>query len=394
MRKRLTQFRACSYAIIFVLLGCAAVIAVMSNPRLERMIKTTEPFHSAYLSYSKWENGARRPSEVGEGKPLAEIYLSEPMGIEESVDGTIYFSDRRCYVWSMDQEGNTRIVAGTGVRGMTRVDVPARECHFGVIQSIRISPNGELYIADGGNHMILRIDRDGIVRRVLGVGYPALGPAKANALEMPIFEPHDLCFGSDGTLYVTDVFNHRILGVDSDGQAKVVAGTGKRGFAGDGGPATHAMLRKPYGLAVDSEGRLLIADSGNNRIRRIEKDGTIHTIAGTGKQGYRGDDGPAAEAEFNQPQSMVADRQGGIYVSDEHNHCIRYIASDGCVRTIAGTGQPGTDGDDGPATKARIYDPEGICLLDDGSLLIAQSCGQIRQLTTDGHIRHFAGQTH
>jgi sugar lactone lactonase YvrE len=178
---------------------------------------------------------------------------------------------------------------------------------------------------------------------------------------------------ADGRILVADTSNHRIRRVELDGTITTVAGTGIGGFSGDGGPATIARLRFPSGVAALPDGRILIADTENHRIRRVELDGTITTIAGSGASGSSGDGGPAAIAAFQFPRGVAALSDGRVLIADTGNHRIRRIELNGTIFTIAGTGTPNFSGDGGPATIAALNRPEGVAALSDGRVLIVDT---------------------
>ena len=153
--------------------------------------------------------------------------------------------------------------------------------------------------------------------------------------------------------------NHWIRRIDPAGVIQTIAGTGEAGFLGDGGPATEGRLNYPIGVAVDAAGNVYVADSRNNRIRRIDASGMIETIAGNGERGYSGDGGPASEARLREPRGVALDEAGNVYVADTFNHRVRRIDASGTIETIAGNGEWGYSGDGGPASEARLRNPKG-----------------------------------
>lgn len=197
------------------------------------------------------------------------------------------------------------------------------------------------------------------------------GPARSARLNGPA----GLAIDHAGNVFIADLRNHAIRRVEvRTGVMTTVAGCGERGFAGDGGPATEGRLSAPEGVAVDADGNIYIADSGNQRIRKVHaRTGTITTIAGTGLPGFDPAVQPAIRARLHHPSGVVADRAGSVYFNDYANDVIRRVDPAGIISTIAGTGKPGFSGDDGPAARAEINDVYGIALDRAGSLFFVDS---------------------
>jgi streptogramin lyase len=190
--------------------------------------------------------------------------------------------------------------------------------------------------------------------------------------------PGGLAVAPDGTVYIADTYNHRIRRVDPQGRITTVAGT--------------ATLNRPGDVAVAPDGTVYIADTYNNRIRRLDPKGQVVTIAGSGVAGYSGDGGLATAAALNHPGSVAVGADGTVYIADTYNNRIRVIAANGQISTVAGTGTAGYSGDSGPATGAGLFTPQGIALDGAGNLYIADTLNQrIRAVTTDGTITTVAG---
>ena|GEM_PF-465209 len=195
-----------------------------------------------------------------------------------------------------------------------------------------------------------------------------------------------------GSIFVADPETHVIRRVRPDGIIQAFAGIGTNGFSGDGGPAIRARMNEPAGMAVDAAGNLYFADRANRRIRRIAADGNITTIAGNGQAGSDGDDGPALQASFREPSQLIFDTAGNLYVSDAAANRIRRITPAGIITTYAGTGQPGFSGDDGPAAAARLTSPAGMAFDRQGNFYFADQLNhRIRRIDTRGVIRTVAG---
>lgn len=204
--------------------------------------------------------------------------------------------------------------------------------------------------------------------------------------------PEGMAREAGGNLLVADSAAHVVRRVTPSGEKSVVAGTGVAGFSGDGGPAAQAQLNHPSDVAVTADGTVLIADEGNNRIRRLATDGTIATIAGTGAGGYAGDGGPAIAAELDEPSDVATTADGSLYVIDRANHALRRIGPDGVVTTVAGNGTPGFAGDGGVATSAKLHSPRDVAVREDGAVFIADGGNhRVRRIDPSGVIQTVAG---
>ena len=248
--------------------------------------------------------------------------------------------------------------AGTGEVGAGGDGGAATEAQLVTPAGLLVDGSGNLYVADAGSGQIRRIDTGGVITTIAGTGERGYSGDGGPATEAQLVGPSGLLVDGSGNLYVTDLFNNRIRRIDAEGVITTIAGTGERGYSGDGGPAAEAQLAWPSGLLVDGLGNLYVADRANNRIRRIDAEGVITTIAGTGDWGFGGDGGPATEAQLASPSGLLVDGSGNLYVTDNSNHRIRRIDAEGMITTIAGTGERGYSGDGGPAAEAQLGWPE------------------------------------
>jgi sugar lactone lactonase YvrE len=339
------------------------------------------------------------PSYLGDGGPATELLLCAPMGLALDDSGGFYVSDRgRLWrgrvVWLIDANGVAHVVAGTGRQG-DAVATEAAEISFGKPEGIALDPHGRLHVADAVRHAIYRIEHDGTVTRIAGTGSGSGGMSGdgGSAVEAQLNRPAEIRFDRKGNLYIADVFNHRIRKVDSEGRISTVAGTGSPGFTADGHLAIEARLDTPWGLGIDQSDRLLIADTGNNRIRRIEQDGTIVTLAGNGLPGFSGNGVPALDASFDAPQAIFVDSEGRLFVGDEHNHAVRVIDIDGTITTLMGIGTRGLAAAGSSAEGSPLNDPENLAVRNDGSVIIVEGRnGRVIRVDPDGTVQHIAGR--
>jgi sugar lactone lactonase YvrE len=261
---------------------------------------------------------------------------------------------------------------------------------------------GDMYIADYSNQRVRRVDRDGVITTVAGDGIGGFVGDGGPATSAQLSRPTDVAVAPDGSLYIADYGNNRIRRVDTHGIITTVAGTGKDGgyndpvdpagltFAGDGVPATQAMLRSPNSIAFDAQGNLYIADGDNERIRRVGKDGIITTVAGSGVEDGGDGDGPATDAFFRYPEDVAVGPDGSLYIADQDNARIRRVTPQGRISTIAGTGIRGYSGDGGPATKAQINGAGRIVVDAQGDVYFSDD-SRIRRIDTHGVVTTIVG---
>ena len=258
--------------------------------------------------------------------------------------------------------------------------------------SVAVDTAGNVYIADSANHRIRLISPDGHITTVAGAGEAGDDGDGGQARDARLRRPLGVAASADGTLFVADTYNHRIRMVTAAGVITTVAGTGMSGFSGDGGPGAAAMLAYPTGIAVADGGALYIADTGNHRVRKLEADGTITTVAGTGAAGFNGDGGPATLARLNSPRGVAVAADGTLFIVDRENRRIRMVDAHGTITTVAGAGGSGFSGDRGQATLATLRAPYGIAVDSRGNLYIADTLNhRVRKVTPGGSITTVAG---
>jgi sugar lactone lactonase YvrE len=254
-------------------------------------------------------------------------------------------------------------------------------------------PDGSIVIADCGNNRVCRIDKDAKVTAIAGSGQK--GHADGPADKAQFNNPHCVAAAKDGTVYVADTLNNLIRKIDSKtGMVSTIAGVGKAGYAGDGGPAIQAAFNQAYHVALDSrQENLYVADLGNFRIRKIDlKTGTVATVAGNGKKGIPIDGSMALEAPLFDPRACALDSKGRLYILERGGHALR-VVEEGKIRTVAGTGKVGATGDSGPGLKASFNGPKFIWIDKNDDVLIADAENNLvrKYVVKDGAIVRIAG---
>jgi hypothetical protein len=390
---------------LIVLAGGFLLTALQSN-RVREELRASRLFLALNTPFLRWvdsrvynlRHGHLSPIDLGDGGPVLGVRLLDPMGLGQDGVGNLYVTDRGDdgsgrVVWRLAADGDSaRIIAGTGRRGTAPTEIPARRSDLGSPQGLCVDAAGRVYFADSYNHVVLRIEEDGTLRRVAGNGRPGAGGDGGPAREAFLNQPYDVRLDGAANLYIADYGNHLVRMVSPDGVMHTVAGKGMPGYSGDGGPATQARLNGPYNVFPDTGLGLLIADSHNHVIRVVDHRGNIRTLAGTGRRGFAGDGGEALTASFDTPQALWVTASGSVYVGDEHNNTIRVIEPDGRIRLAAGSGRPGFSPDGSPALGARLNDPENILRWKDSGVLFTEAgSGRIRYIGPDGRLATFAG---
>jgi len=329
-------------------------------------------------------------SVPGDGGPALSAVVHAPTQVAADAQGSIFVAE------SLQRRGRKltpvagvafpsnyviTTIAGSGQAGSAGDGGPAVEAAMHAPYGIAVSAQGDVYIAQTtdlarSQHNRVRRVRAGIIESVVGGGLGD-GGAAIDALVDPRGATTAIGNGTLPDLYFADGTNQVVRVVDgSDASIRVIAGTGEAGYAGDGGPATDALLQMPLDVAVDQvRGLIYIADSVNHAIRKIDPRGIISTFAGTGARGFGGDGGPATSAQLAGPTGLAVDRNGNVYIADQQNHRVRKV-SNGIITSIVGTGSSTYSGDGGPANLAGIRSPLDVTVADDGTVYIADTGNQ------------------
>ena len=235
----------------------------------------------------------------------------------------------------------------------------------------------DLYFSDETFGVVRRVEfATGVITTVAGNGVNGFGGDGGPAIEASLDGPLGVAVDGQGNVFISDTRNHRVRRVDATtGIIDTVAGDGTAGLSGDGGPAVQSQVSSPAGLALDADGILYVADSGNHVVRRIVlATGVITTVAGSGEDGSGGDGGPAFAAQLSSPQGVAVDGLGHLLIADTGNHRIRRVdATSGVIDTVAGAGAPGFGGDGGLATEAQLNNPVGLGLDERGRVYVADA---------------------
>jgi streptogramin lyase len=329
--------------------------------------------------------GTGKVGYAGDGGKAAAALLNQPFHCEFAmVNGApmLYVAEafNHCIRVVNLKTGVIDTVVGSGRKGNAGDGGKATEAALNEPYAVVRDSDGSLYIADRLNAVIRKVDgKTGIITTLAGTGKKDYagdgGPADKAALR----EPNDCCLDGRGGLLIADVADWRIRRVDlKTGTITTFAGTGRvakvdRALLGDGGPASKAVIHGARAVCVDGQGNTYVCERDGNAIRKVNAEGTITTFAGTGKKGYDGDNGPAAKATFNGPKAVRCDKAGNLFVVDTENHAVRRIdGKTGLVTTVAG-GRKGGQGDGAAATAAGLDRPHGCVIDDDGVLYIADS---------------------
>jgi len=347
---------------------------------------------------------------IGTSGPDTTVFLFYPTSVAVDAAGNVYIADMdHAVVRKVNTAGIVSTIAGCGKPGLSGDGGPATAATMQEPIGVAVDGGGNVYICDWFNNDVRKVDPSGIITTFagntvynpygdggyFGDGGPAVGAG--------LNQPNGLAVDARGNVYIADLSNKCIRVVNAAGIISTFAGSRYKGsgFSGDGGPASAALLGAPFGVATDAAGNVYIADTYNQRIRKVDTAGIISTIAGNGYNagvsyslagGFAGDGGPADSAELNLPYGVAVDASGNVYIADTYNQRVRKVSTSGIITTVAGNGyisnngmsapqNGGFAGNRGPAISAALNGPVGVAVDASGNIYIAdQYNGYIRKV--------------
>jgi sugar lactone lactonase YvrE len=336
--------------------------------------------------------GTGGSGSTADGVQASTAYIPYNPSLALDSSGNVYFTDSNYQRVRMinPSTGIVKTVAGTtGKSGFSGDTGLATSALLNDPSGVAIDPAGNIYISDEENSRIRMVDTSGHITTLAGATHYAGDQGQATSAL--IHQPEHAIKDPQGNLYISDTYNHAIRKVDSSGKITTIAGNGTCGYTGDQNPAVSATLCYPQALALDSNGNLYIADSGNSVVRRIDTGGTITTYAGNGTYGDAYHGSQATAAQFRYPFGLAVDSARNLYVSDEYSYRVHKIAADGTISLVAGTGTYGYFGDGGLATAAQMKYPSHLAFDGTGNLYIADSDNYVVRKVAGGIITTFAG---
>ena len=308
-----------------------------------------------------------------------------PQALATDRMGNLFISDLdNSRVRKIDVNGIITTIAGNGVRGFSGDGGLAINASLNYNWGIALDSSLNLYIVDDGESRIRKASTDGIINTIAGIDTVNDGGYNGDsilAINARLEHPSCIALDTIGNIYIADQ-NRRIRKINIDGIITTIAGTGVSGYSGDGGLAINAKIGDPIGIVADKRGNIYFTDIDNNVIRKVDKDGIITTVAGNGVAGYTGDSGLATLASLNFPFGLAVSNDGTLFIADTYNHAVRKLDTMNIITTITGDGFPGFSGDGELAKNAKLNLPVDLAF-DGNNLLIADyGNARIRKVTS------------
>ena len=352
----------------------------------------------AFTTGGKWIGyaGTGVPGFSGDGGSAASAALNSVNDLAADLNGNLFIADGM-RLRRVDPSGNIVTVAGDGYVHSVGDGGPATAAQLYQPSALTLDSTGNLFIADSGTERVRQVTPDGVITTLAGTGVAAWGAADGSpSSNVALNTPMGVAMDSSGDVLLADTYNHRVLLVTPARAIRAVAGTGTSGASPEGTPPLLAQLRGPRAVCVDRSGNLYgtlyLVDTSNHRVLRLSPGGTLQTAAGNGSPGNAGDEGAARLAQLDTPSACATDSAGNLFIADTANHAIRKVNPAGVISTVAGAGIAGSSGDEGAATGARLASPHGVVADDMGDIFIADTGNhRIRQVTPDGVIHSIAG---
>ncbi len=328
----------------------------------------------------------------GDGGTATTAQLNAPVSVAADKFGNKYISDKsNNRIRKVDSSGIITTFAGTGTAGYLGDGGPASSAQLNTPAGIATDTFGNVYLADQYNHCIRKINLSGVITTCAGRGSAGFSGDGGAATAAQLQQPEDVTTDAAGNLFIADYGNSRVRKVSVSGIITTIAGISSMGSSGDGGPATAAML-VPYRVAVDGIGNVYAAEFWSHRIRQINTAGIINTVVGNGSAGFAGDGGPATAAVINCPYGIAADRYGALFINDQGNRRIRKVDIWGNINTYGGSGTFGCGGDNGRALSAGLKDVRNVAVNDSGDVFIADiTCQTVRVIKNYNRPPSFTG---
>lgn len=326
----------------------------------------------------------------GDKLAASQVAINKVTAAVTDAYGNLYYADmNNNRIRKVNTDGVVETIAGTGMAGYTPDGGLAINAAISQPAGIAIDKEGNIYFSEYINACVRKISRNGILSTVAGGNGAGFSGNGGLATAARLQGPGAIVMDKEGNLYISDGDNNCVRKVSTTGIITMYAGngkgygTGRGGYSGDGGKATAAELNQPGALALDDKGNLYISDCFNHCIRKVGANGIITTFAGSGTGGYAGDNGKATKAQLNFPEGIAIGAGGNLYIADHANNRIRMVNTDGVITTVAGTGSAVLSGDNGPASMAGIGKPSFVILSNNNTLFIGDNANNRIRMIKD-----------